>query len=59
MTNMEKLEVFSAQLSVGNSAKAVISCFQIPSWFYDPSEELLEVITKTELELSSFLVKNF
>jgi len=36
--------VLSAQLSVENSAKAVISCFRIPSWLHDPSTELRELI---------------
>ncbi|MBS7249908.1 MAG: HEPN domain-containing protein [Candidatus Freyarchaeota archaeon] len=35
--------ISNSQLSVENSAKAVISCFRIPSWSHDPSSELLEV----------------
>lgn len=35
--------ISNSQLSVENSAKAVISCFRIPSWSHDPSNELLEV----------------
>jgi len=36
--------ISNSQLAVENSAKAVISCFRIPSWSHDPSNELLEVI---------------
>lgn len=36
--------VLSAQLSVENSAKAIISCFKIPSWLHDPSTEMRELI---------------
>ncbi|MEM2144330.1 MAG: HEPN domain-containing protein [Candidatus Jordarchaeaceae archaeon] len=36
--------ISNSQLAVENSAKAVISCFRIPSWSHDPSSELLEVI---------------
>ncbi|MEM2122381.1 MAG: HEPN domain-containing protein [Candidatus Bathyarchaeia archaeon] len=39
--------VGASQLSVENAAKAVIALYKIPSWSYDPSyelEELVEVI---------------
>lgn len=36
--------VLSAQMSVENSAEAVISCFRIPSWLHDPSTELEDLI---------------
>jgi HEPN domain-containing protein len=39
-----RLVVASAQLSVENSAKAIISYFKVPSWSHDPSGELLELI---------------
>ena len=32
--------VASSQLSVENSAKAVIAFFRVPSWSHDPSHEL-------------------
>lgn len=38
--------VLSAQLSVENSAKAIISCFKIPSWLHDPSIELEDTINE-------------
>lgn len=48
-----------AQLSVENSAKATISCFQIPSWSHDPSEELLEVITNNRTRIIQLLGEKF
>ena len=48
-----------AQLSVENSAKAVISCFQIPSWSHDPSEELLDVIKYNQLSIIELLGEEF
>nr|MDO8082204.1 HEPN domain-containing protein [Candidatus Freyarchaeota archaeon] len=36
--------ISNSQQAVENSAKAVISCFRIPSWSHDPSSELSEVI---------------
>lgn len=48
-----------AQLSVENSAKAVISCFQIPSWSHDPSEELLDVIKSNRLRIIELLGEEF
>ncbi len=39
-----RLSVASSQLSVENSAKAVISYFRVPSWSHDPSHELLELL---------------
>jgi len=47
-----------AQLSVENSAKAVISCFRIPSWSHDPSEELLDVMGENQPKIIQ-LLKNF
>jgi len=35
--------VASSQLSVENSAKAVIAFFRTPSWSHDPSYELLDI----------------
>jgi len=37
--------VGKAQLSVENSAKAIVSCFRVPSWSHDPSEELDDILT--------------
>lgn len=48
-----------AQLSVENSAKAVISCFQIPSWYHDPSEELLEVTENNRTRIVQLLGEDF
>jgi len=48
-----------AQLSMENSAKAVISCFQIPSWSHDPSEELLDVIKSNKLRIIELLGEEF
>jgi HEPN domain-containing protein len=36
--------ISNSQQAVENSAKAVISCFRIPSWSHDPSNELSEVM---------------
>jgi len=44
--------VLSAQLSVENSAKAVISCFRIPSWLHDPSAELRGLIEEQRRGIS-------
>lgn len=48
-----------AQLSVENSAKAVVSCFQIPSWSHDPGEELLEVIADNRTRIIQLLGERF
>jgi len=44
-----------AQLSVENSAKAVISCLQIPSWSHDPSEELLNILVDNKAKIAQLL----
>lgn len=36
--------ISNSQQAVENSAKAIISCFRIPSWSHDPSNELSEVM---------------
>jgi len=38
--------VASSQLSVENSAKAVIALFRVPSWSHDPSHELREFLSQ-------------
>lgn len=48
-----------AQLSVENSAKAVISCFRIPSWSHDPSEELLDVMEENQPKIIQLLGEEF
>lgn len=48
-----------AQFSVENSAKAVISCFQVPSWSHDPSEELFDVIRGNKLRIIEVLGEEF
>jgi HEPN domain-containing protein len=45
--------VLSARLSVENSAKAIISCFRIPSWLHDPSAELRELIGELRRSISN------
>ena len=44
--------VLSAQLSVENSAKAVISCFRTPSWVHDPSTELEDIINEQKEKIA-------
>lgn len=51
--------VAEAQLSVENSAKAVISCFRIPSWSHDPSEELLDIMKDNQSKIIQLLGKGF
>lgn len=51
--------IAEAQLSVENSAKAVISCFRIPSWSHDPSEELTHVIGDNEQRIAQLLGEEF
>lgn len=48
-----------AQLSVENSAKAVISCFRIPSWSHDPGEELLDVMEENQRRIIPLLGEEF
>lgn len=36
--------ISNSQQAVEKSAKAIISCFRIPSWSHDPSDELSEVM---------------
>lgn len=48
-----------AQLSVENAAKAVISCFQIPSWSHDPSEELLGIAKNNQPKIGELLGSEF
>lgn len=50
--------VLSAQLSVENSAKAVISCFRIPSWLHDPSVELEDVLRDWKDDISRRFEEN-
>ena len=51
--------VAEAQLSVENAAKAVISCFQIPTWSHDHSEELLDVAKNNQLKIADLLGSGF
>ena len=51
--------VAEAQLSVENAAKAVISCFQIPSWSHDPSEELLDIVKNNQPKIAELLGSEF
>ncbi len=46
-----RLAVSSSQLSVKNSAKAVIALSKTPSWSHDPSYELIETIQTIPEEL--------
>jgi len=46
--------VEEAQLCIENAAKAVISCFQIPSWSHNPSDELHEVIAENRSKILHF-----
>jgi len=39
-----------SQLSVENAAKAVISCFRIPSWSHDPSQELRGAVREVDMD---------
>jgi len=43
--------VASSQLTVENSAKAIISVFRIPSWSHDPSHELREIAQQIPLDV--------
>jgi HEPN domain-containing protein len=43
--------VFSSQLTVENSAKAVIAFFRVPSWSHDPSHELGELLDQIPEEV--------
>ena len=49
--------IASSQASVENSAKAVISCFGVPSKVHDTSSELLLSIQKLEAKLGEDLLK--
>ena len=49
--------VSSSQLSVENSAKAVIAIFRIPSWSHDPSIELRELIDQLPNRVKEFAEK--
>ena len=51
--------VSEAQLSIENAAKAVISCFQIPSWSHDPSEELKDIIEDNKSRILNLLGPDF
>ena len=51
--------VAEARLCVGNAAKAVISCFQIPSWSHDPSEEILSVIEQNQCRIAKLMGLRF
>lgn len=46
--------VQSSQLAAKNAAKAVISHFHIPSWIYDPSKELREILKEIPEDLRNF-----
>jgi len=48
-----------ARLSVENSAKAVISCLQIPNWSHDPSEELLNILVDNKAKIAQLLGQEF
>lgn len=48
-----------AQLSIENAAKAVISCFQIPSWSHDPSEELRDIVKDNRSRILNLLGPDF
>jgi len=47
--------VLSCQLSVENSAKAVISCFRPPSWMHDSGPELTQVMGEHERAIADCL----
>jgi len=49
--------VASSQLSVENSAKAVIAFFRVPSWSHNPSPELRELLANIPLEVKSLAEK--
>lgn len=51
--------VAEAQLSTENAVKAVISCFQIPSWSHDPSVELREVLEGNKPRIVELLGARF
>jgi len=46
-----------SQLSAGNSGKAVIAFYRIPSWSQDPSPELLEIISMMPSEMTERIEK--
>ncbi|MEW6685705.1 MAG: HEPN domain-containing protein [Candidatus Edwardsbacteria bacterium] len=43
--------VRKVQLAVENGMKAVISCFSLPSWSHDPSDELEKVLEENKKEI--------
>jgi HEPN domain-containing protein len=53
------IAVGEAQLSIENAAKAVISCFRIPTWSHDPSEELREIVKEKEGRIVETLGPDF
>jgi len=51
--------VGETQLCIENAAKAIISCFQIPSWSHDPSEELFNVTRNNQAKITELFGAEF
>ena len=49
--------VLNSQLSVENSAKAVIACYKTPSWSHNPAPELRDLLEKIPEKFKSDILK--
>jgi len=53
--NNWRATVASAQLSVENTAKAIIAIYKVPSWSHDPSDDLRDLVDGFPQELREYV----